>query len=130
MLYFLAQRQLSTYKSEDKKVIFYVILLNLGTPQGGSGGSGTSPLALWLPIILIFAIMYFLIFRPQAKKQKQHRLMIEGLKKGDKIITAGGIYGTIAGVKEKENILIVKIADNTKIELARSSVAQVIGSEE
>jgi preprotein translocase subunit YajC len=97
----------------------------MGAPAGGQGPSA-NPLALWLPIILIFAIMYFLIFRPQAKKQKQQRMMIEALKKGDKIITAGGIYGTIVGVKEKENIIIVKVDDNTKIELAKGSVAQVI----
>lgn len=99
-------------------------ILLMGAPPGGSGQA--NPLALWLPIILIFAIMYFLIFRPQAKKQKQQRMMIEALKKGDKIITAGGIYGTIVGVKEKENTVIVKIDDNTKIELAKSSVAQVV----
>jgi preprotein translocase subunit YajC len=96
----------------------------MGAPAGGQGQA--NPLALWLPIILIFGIMYFLIFRPQAKKQKQQRMMIEALKKGDKIITAGGIYGTIVGVKEKENIIIVKIDDNTKIELAKGSVAQII----
>jgi preprotein translocase subunit YajC len=96
----------------------------MGAPAGGQGQA--NPLALWLPIILIFAIMYFLIFRPQAKKQKQQRMMIDALKKGDKIITAGGIYGTIVGVKEKENIIIVKVDDNTKIELAKGSVAQVI----
>jgi len=100
-------------------------ILLMGAPQGGSGGSA-NPLALWLPIILIFGIMYFLIFRPQAKRQKEQRLMIESLKKGDKIITAGGIYGAIVGVKEKEGILIVKIDDNTKIELSRASVAKVI----
>jgi preprotein translocase subunit YajC len=83
----------------------------------------------WLPIIAIFAIMYFLIFRPQAKKQKEQRLMIDSLKKGDKVITVGGIYGLIVGVKEKEGTIIVKIAENTKIELARASVAKVIGSE-
>ncbi|MCI0495014.1 preprotein translocase subunit YajC [candidate division KSB1 bacterium] len=99
-------------------------ILLMGAPAGGQGQA--NPLALWLPIILIFAIMYFLIFRPQAKKQKQQRMMIEALKKGDKIITAGGIYGTIVGVKEKENIIIVKVDDNTKIELAKGSVAQVI----
>jgi len=96
----------------------------MGAPAGGSGQG--SPFALWLPIILIFAIMYFLIFRPQAKKQKQQRMMIEALRKGDKIITSGGIYGTIAGIKEKEGTLIVKIDDNTKIELVKSSVAQVV----
>lgn len=99
-------------------------ILLMGASSGGSGQG--NPLALWLPIILIFAIMYFLIFRPQAKKQKQQRMMIESLRKGDKIITAGGIYGTIVGVKEKENSIIVKIDDNTKIELTKSSVAQVV----
>ena len=96
----------------------------MGTPPGGQGQG--NPFALWLPIILIFAIMYFLIFRPQAKKQKQQRMMIEALKKGDKIITSGGIHGTIAGIKEKEGTIIVKIDDNTKIELVKSSVAQVV----
>ncbi len=71
--------------------------------------------------------MYFLIFRPQARKQKQHRMMIESLKKGDKIVTTGGIHGIIVGIKEKEGSLIVKVDDNTKIELVKTAVAQVIG---
>ncbi|MDZ7318130.1 MAG: preprotein translocase subunit YajC [candidate division KSB1 bacterium] len=104
--------------------MFNFILL-MGAPAGGQSGQ-VNPLAMWLPIILIFAIMYFLIFRPQAKKQKQHRMMLDALKKGDKIITAGGIYGTVLSVKEKENTVIVKIDDDTKIELVKSSVAQVI----
>ena len=82
-----------------------------------------------LPMVLIFGIMYFLIFRPQAKKQKQHKTMVNSLKKGDKIVTSGGIYGTIAGLKEKENTLIVKVAENVKIEVTRSSVAKVRGQE-
>ncbi len=99
-------------------------ILLMGAPAGGQGQA--NPLALWLPIILIFAIMYFLIFRPQAKKQKQHRMMLDALKKGDRIITAGGIYGTVLSVRDKENTVVVKIDDNTKIELVKSSVAQVI----
>ena len=97
----------------------------------GSGGTGSQPstFGFFLPLILIFAIMYFLIFRPQMKKQKQQKMMIETLKKGDKIVTVGGIFGVIAGVKEKEGTLIVKIADNTKIELVKTSVAKVIGQE-
>lgn len=102
-------------------------ILLMGAPGGGSGQG--NPLAMWLPIILIFAIMYFLIFRPQAKKQKQQRMMLEALQKGDNIVTVGGIYGTIVGIKEKENTIIVKIAENTKVELARSSVAKVLGKE-
>jgi len=97
-------------------------------------GSGveTQPntFGFFLPIILIFVIMYFLIFRPQMKKQKQQKQMIDSLKKGDKIITVGGIVGSIVGVKEKEGTLIVKISDNTKIELVRTSIARVMGTEE
>ncbi|MDZ7373630.1 MAG: preprotein translocase subunit YajC [candidate division KSB1 bacterium] len=83
-----------------------------------------NPLAMWLPIILIILIMYFLIFRPQAKRQKEHQKMLASIQKGDRIVTVGGIYGTVVGIKEKENILIVKIAENVKIELARGSVAR------
>lgn len=90
--------------------------------SGGQQGGGT--LGFLLPMVLIFAIMYFLIFRPQAKKQKQQQAMIDAIKKGDKIVTAGGIYGTVAGIKEKEKTFIVKIDDNVKVELSRSSVAK------
>jgi len=99
----------------------------MGTAQGGKGGGST--MGMWLPIIAIFAIMYFLIFRPQAKKQKQQRTMIDALKKGDKVVTTGGIFGQIVGVKEKEGTIVVKIAENTKVELSRSSIAKVFSSE-
>ncbi len=70
--------------------------------------------------------MYFLIFRPQAKKQKEHQKMVNAVAKGDKVITAGGIYGTVAGVKEKEATLIVEIDKNVKVEVSRSSIAKKI----
>ncbi len=103
------------------------VLLYMGQPAGQSGQS-PNPLAMWLPIILIVVIMWLLIFRPQAKRQKEHQKMLASIQKGDRIVTAGGIYGTVVGVKEKENTLIVKIADNVKIELARSSVARKLES--
>jgi preprotein translocase subunit YajC len=95
------------------------LFLLMGGPEQQGGQLG------WmLPMILIFVIMYLLILRPQAKRQKEHQKMLAGLEKNDRIVTAGGIYGTIVGVKEKENTLIVKIADNVKIEVARSSIAR------
>lgn len=96
---------------------------------GGAGGQQPNTMGFFLPIILIFVIMYFLIFRPQMKKQKEQKQMVESLKKGDKVITVGGIFGTIAGVKEKEGTLILKIADNTKVEIAKTSIAKVLGTE-
>lgn len=91
---------------------------------GGGGGMG----GFLIPMVLIFAIMYFLIFRPQAKKQKQLQAMINELKKGDKVVTAGGIHGTIAGVKEKEKTFIVRIDEKVKIEVSRSSIARRLES--
>ncbi len=95
-----------------------------------SPGSAPNSLMMWLPIVLIFVIMYFLILRPQAKRQKEHQKMLGSLKQGDKIVTAGGIHGTIAGIKEKEQTLLVKISDNVKVELARGSVARKVEAAE
>ncbi len=95
---------------------------------GGQGGNNM--FGLFLPMILIFVIMYFLIFRPQAKRQKQQQAMIESLKKGDKVVTAGGIYGTIMGVQEKEQAFILEIDNNVKVKIARASIARKIGKED
>ncbi|HJX72278.1 MAG TPA: preprotein translocase subunit YajC [Bacteroidales bacterium] len=101
------------------------LLLLMGT-SGGSQTQGGNPLMGFLPLVLIIFIMYFLMIRPQAKKQKEHKAMITSLEKGDKIMTSGGIVGIIQGVKDSEGLLIIKIADNVKIELSRTAVAQVI----
>ena len=75
----------------------------------------------FLPIILLFAGMWFLIIAPQRKRQKQHDEMVAALKTGDEIVTSGGIYGTITNVKDDR--LVLKIADNTKIEIGRNFVS-------
>lgn len=87
---------------------------------------GGSAFMAFLPFILIFVIIYFLMIRPQTKKQKETKMMIESLQKGDEVVTVGGIYGTIAGIKEKEGILILKIADNVKVNVSRASVARKV----
>jgi preprotein translocase subunit YajC len=102
------------------------LFLFMGSPQG----SGGNPLAMWMPIILIFVIMYLLILRPQAKRQKEHQKMLEALEKGDTVVTAGGIYGTIVGMKEKEGILIVEVDKNVKLNVSRSSIARKVVEEE
>ena len=85
--------------------------------QAAPAGSGLSQ---FLPIILLFAGMWFLIIAPQRKRQKQHDKMLTELKSGDEIVTSGGIYGTITNVKDDR--FVVRIADNTKIELSKSSI--------
>lgn len=76
-----------------------------------------------MPLFLIFIIFYFLIFRPQQLKQREHQKMVSTLEKGDKVVTAGGIHGLVVGLKEKT--IYVKIADNVKIEVNRSGIQSV-----
>ncbi len=77
----------------------------------------------FLPLIFIFVIFYFLLIRPQQKKQKEHQKLINSLKTGDKVVTTAGIHGIITNVKE--NTVIIKVADNTKIEFDRAAVVTV-----
>ena len=105
------------------------LLFVFGMAGSGQGGEGGNPLGMFLPMILIFGIMYLLIFRPQAKRQKEHKRMLEEVKKGDKILTAGGIYGTVEGLVEKEGAIIIKVDDNVKLKITRSSVAKKLNIE-
>ncbi len=83
-----------------------------------------NPFSGFIPLILIFFIFYFLLIRPQQKREKEHKKMLAELKKGDYIITTGGIYGTITNVKPET--VELKIDDNTKIQLLKNAVAQVV----
>jgi preprotein translocase subunit YajC len=85
---------------------------------------GTDPFGFLLPMIVIFAAFYFLLIRPQQKKQKAHTALISALKEGDEILTAGGILGKITGVSD--HYVVVKIDDNTEIKMQRASVSQVV----
>ena len=92
----------------------------------GTAGSASTTGALTgtlLPFLLIIIIFYFFLIRPQNKKQKETEKMLAALKKGDKVITIGGIHGTISSVKEKT--VIVKVDENTKLEFNRSAIASV-----
>lgn len=77
-----------------------------------------------LPMVLLFAAMYFLMIAPQRKKQKQHDLMLKSLESGDEVVTTGGIFGVITNVKEDR--FVVRIADNTKIEIGKAFVQTVV----
>jgi preprotein translocase subunit YajC len=92
----------------------------MGQTGGAEGGGGILATPL-LPIILMLAIMWFLLIRPQQKKQKEHREMINSLKKGDMIITSGGLYGRITGLSD--NAVTVEIADKVRVKVSRGHVA-------
>jgi preprotein translocase subunit YajC len=97
-------------------------------PDGGGGvGGGIPPILL---IVVIIAIFYFVMFRDQRKKQGSRKQMLAGLKKGDKVLTIGGILGTIVGIKDDEVVIKVDEASNTKITFARTAVDRVMGEPE
>ncbi len=81
------------------------------------------------PLILIFAIMYFLLIRPQQKKLKQHRTMVEALRRGDQVVTQGGIIGKVVKVQE-DGIVEVEIADGVKVKVMKSTIATVMNKTE
>jgi len=85
---------------------------------------GGNPLGGLLPLIVIFIIFYFFLIRPQQKRSKEHQTMLAAVKKDDQILSTGGIYGTVTAVKG--DVLEVKIAENVKVQMAKSAVAQVI----
>jgi preprotein translocase subunit YajC len=93
-----------------------------GTGQGGAGGL----LGSIVPLVLIFVVFYFLLIRPQQKRAKEHKNMIDNLKKGDKIITSGGIYGVIESVGT--NTVTLKIGESVKVKLGKSYIASLRAS--
>jgi len=94
-----------------------------------SGADGPSPFSMLLPILGMLLIFYFLMIRPQQKRQKEVQKMLSAVKKGDRVLTASGLYGTVAGVKD--DVLVLQIADNVKVEMVKSAVTGVVaqGSE-
>ena len=86
--------------------------------------------AQFLPLILIFAIMYFLLIRPQQKKMKEHQAMVEAVRRGDQVVTQGGLIGKVSKVKEGENEIEVEIADGVKVRVIKSTIAQVLNKTE
>ncbi len=95
-------------------------------PQGGQQAGG-SPLGGFLPLILIFGVFYFLLIRPQKKQMKDQQAMINSLKKGDKVVTSGGIHGKITALKGKQ--IELEIAPNTRILVNKPAVSQIVVEE-
>lgn len=103
--------------------MFESIAYAMGQTSQSQGQDMPPPLVGLMPFILMFVIFYFLLIRPQHKKQKEHQDMISGLKKNDEVITSGGIHATIVNVKEKTFIL--RVDDNARIEVSKSAISAV-----
>ena len=88
------------------------------------GGATSDPLGMFLPLIIIFVLFYFLLIRPQNKKQKEHRQMVEALANGDEVVTAGGVLGKVTEVGDQ--FITVEVANNVSVKVQRHTVASVL----
>ena len=100
----------------------------LVTPAYAQAAGGAAAITSFVPLILIFGIMYFLLIRPQQKKLKEHKAMVAALRKGDQVITQGGIIGKVSKAGETE--VEVEIADGVKVRVVRSTITQVLNKTE
>ncbi len=94
------------------------------TAPAAAGGDATSSLMSMLPLLLMFAVLYFVMIRPQMKRQKEHKAMLEALAKGDEVATAGGVLGRIS--KLGDTYVGVEVAQGVEIQVQRSAIAQVL----
>lgn len=102
------------------------MLISTAYAQGAGGGlMDQSALVQFLPLVLIFVVFYFLLIRPQQKKQKEHKSMIEALRRGDRIVTGGGILGTVSRVVN-DNEVDVDLAANVRVRVLRSTITSVL----
>ena len=92
--------------------------------QAAAGGDTTSTLMSLLPLVLMFVVLYFVMIRPQMKRQKEHKAMIDALAKGDEVITAGGLLGKVS--KLGDPYIGIELADGVEVQLQRTAVVQVL----
>jgi preprotein translocase subunit YajC len=91
---------------------------------GGAGGGQSGGLGAFLPLIIIFAIFYFLLIRPQQKKSKEHKQILSALKKGDRVVSSGGLHGVITGLAD--DVVTMEISPKVRVKVSRGSIAGVL----
>jgi preprotein translocase subunit YajC len=91
-----------------------------------AGPTGAFDFISLLPLVLIFVVFYFLLIRPQQKKMRDHRAMVEAMKKGDQVVTAGGIIGKVSKVDPGDNTVMVEIAPNVQVKVARHTISDIL----
>jgi preprotein translocase subunit YajC len=96
----------------------------MGTPPGGAAGGGQSAITSLVPLIIMFGIFYFLLIRPQQKKAKEHKALLESLKKGDHVVTAGGMHGKVSAVEE--TIVTIEVANGVNIKFNKGHIAAIV----
>lgn len=96
----------------------------MGTPPGGAAGGGQSALLNIVPLIFMFGIFYFLLIRPQQKRAKEHRALLDTLKKGDQVVTAGGLHGKVSAIDEA--VVTLEVATGVNIKVDKGHIARVV----
>lgn len=103
------------------------MLISPAYAQDAAGSAGmTASLVQFLPLLLIFGVFYFLLIRPQQQRQKEVRTMLSALKRGDRVVTGGGILGTVQKVRENSNEVEVEIAPNLRVVVLRDTITSVV----
>jgi preprotein translocase subunit YajC len=96
-------------------------------PSPGGGGNGGGGILSVLPLMIgMFAIMYFLIIRPQQKQRRERETLLQALKKGDRVVTTGGLFGTVVGLSDQT--VTLKVADQVKLDFERSAIGRIVTS--
>jgi preprotein translocase subunit YajC len=95
----------------------------MGAPAGGQGGGDLNTLLGFLPMVLIFGVFYFLLIRPQQKKAKEHKALLDNLKRGDSVITQGGLYGKITALQDQ--VVTLEIAEKVRVRVSRGHIAGI-----
>jgi preprotein translocase subunit YajC len=104
--------------------------MNIAHALGSQAGAGQGGASQWmglLPLVLLFVVFYFLLIRPQQKRAKQQKMFIENLKKGDKVVTSGGLYGTITGITD--DTVTMEIADKIRVKVLKGAIANIAKGE-
>ena len=92
--------------------------------QGGSGGGQGGSLGAFIPLILMFVIFYFLLIRPQQRKAKMHKQMLSEIKKGDRVVSSGGLHGVVTGITE--DVVTMEIAPKVRVKVSRGSISGIM----
>jgi preprotein translocase subunit YajC len=110
--------------NKEDNNMFGLAFAMAGAPGGSSGaGGGMAAFQQFIPLVIMFAIFYFLLIRPQQKKAKEHKMLLESMKKGDNVITAGGVHGKVSTVEN--DYVILEVANNVNIKITKSFIATI-----
>ena len=105
-----------------------LLMFFMGGGTGGAEQGGGSLLATWGILIPLFLIMYLLLIRPQRKRQKEHDKLLKELKKGDRVVTSSGMFGTVFAINEEKNIVVLRLTEEVKVEILKSAIAARVES--